>query len=40
MCEDKNKLFGSGYGERNVVYYHLNTDFESWTTVEDENNGK
>ncbi len=40
MCEDKNKLFGSGYGERNVVYYHLNTDFDTWTTVEDENNGK
>lgn len=40
MCEDKGKLFGSGYGERNVVFYHNNLNFNEWTETSDENNGK
>lgn len=30
MCENKGKLFGSGYGERNVLYYHADTNFTTW----------
>ena len=39
MCEDKEKLFGCGYGERNFVYYHTNKIFLGWTTT-DEDSGK
>lgn len=39
MCENKGMLFGSGYGERNIVYYHHGLDFETWTTTNDEING-
>lgn len=40
MCEDKGMLFGSGYGERNVLYYHKNLDFTTWTDTTDDDNGK
>ncbi|MGN1208608.1 MAG: hypothetical protein ACI4TI_03970, partial [Christensenellales bacterium] len=36
MCEDKGKLFGSGYGERNVLFYHTDNDFTTWSTTVSE----
>ena len=40
MCEDKGKLFGTTYGEKNIVYYHTDLDFTTWTKESDESNGK
>lgn len=40
MCENNNMLFGSGYGERNIVFYHHGLDFDLWTTDVDDKNGK
>ena len=40
MCEDKGKLFGTTFGEKDKIYYHVGGDFVNWTTQEDENNGK
>lgn len=39
MCEDKNKLFGTGYGEKNMIYFHMNNDVSSWTTEINAYNG-
>jgi len=39
LCEDKNKLFGTGYGEKNVIYFHNGNNVTEWTTTIDANNG-
>lgn len=39
ICEDKGKLFGTVFGEKNKILYHSNLDFTTWTTNIDINNG-
>jgi len=40
LCEDKGKLFCTTYGERNCIYYHMDTDISDWTLEVNDVNGK
>lgn len=40
LCEDKDKMFCTVYGDRNCIYYHVGTNIQEWTTESDEFNGK
>lgn len=40
ICEFKGKLYGTTYGEKNLIYFHNNLNLLSWRATEDEFNGK
>lgn len=40
ICEDKGKMFCTTFGEKNVIYYHLDTNILDWTTEINDVNGK
>lgn len=40
LCEDKDKMFCTVYGDRNCIYYHIGNDIQTWTTTSDDLNGK
>jgi len=40
LCENKGKMFGATYGEKNVIYFHTDLDITDWTTDLNDKNGK
>lgn len=40
LCEDKGKMFCTTFGEKNIIYYHTDTNILDWTTELNGVNGK
>ena len=40
ICEDKGKIFCTGFGEKNYIHYHTLNDFHFWEDKENDYNGK